>query len=76
MDAVEEAVAHVAERPETGSLRYAQDLQLDGLRHWRVRRFPYLVFYVDDRNHITIWRVLHGRRDIPAELRADFSADA
>jgi toxin ParE1/3/4 len=29
-------------------------------------RYPYLVFYAERDHHIHVWRVLHGKRDIPA----------
>jgi len=32
-------------------------------------RYPYLVFYVEHADHIDVWRVLHGQRDIPAWMR-------
>ena len=28
-----------------------------------------MVFYVDRADHIDIWRVLHGKRDIPSWIR-------
>jgi toxin ParE1/3/4 len=34
-----------------------------------LRRFPYLIFYMEQADHIDVWRVLHGRRDIPALMR-------
>jgi toxin ParE1/3/4 len=33
-----------------------------------LKRFPYLVFYSERSDAIEVWRVLHGRRDIPAWL--------
>ena len=66
--ALEVAYAHVALHPATGSSRYAHELDLPGLRTWRLKRFPYLVFYVERDDHIDVWRVLHGMRDIPAWL--------
>jgi toxin ParE1/3/4 len=27
-----------------------------------------VIFYVEREDHIDVWRVLHGRRDIPALL--------
>ncbi|ENO88947.1 plasmid stabilization system [Thauera aminoaromatica S2] len=33
-------------------------------------RYPYLVFYVERADHIDVWRVLHGERDIPAWMQA------
>jgi len=34
-----------------------------------VKRFPYLAFYVERADHVDVWRVLHGARDIPAWLK-------
>ena len=33
---------------------------------WPLRKYPYLVFYVEQADHIDVWRVLHMKRDIPA----------
>jgi len=41
-------------------------LNLPGVRFWPLTRHPYLVFYVERDDHIDVWRVLHGRRDVPA----------
>jgi toxin ParE1/3/4 len=57
------------EHPAAGSPRYTHELDLPGLRVWPVRRFPYLVFYVEGAEEIDVWRILHGRRDVPAWLR-------
>ena len=69
IDALEEAFRRMGEHPASGSPRYARELDLPGLRSWVVRRFPYLVFYVERDADIDVWRVLHGARDIPAWLR-------
>lgn len=66
IDALEDACAHLARNPATGSLRYAHELNLPALRCWPLTRYPYLIFYVEQPDHIDVWRVLHGRRDIPA----------
>ena len=66
--ALEQALRHVARHPATGSPRYAHELDLPGLRVWRVKRHPHLIFYVERDDHIDVWRVLHGQRDIPAWL--------
>lgn len=63
------ALRHVAAYAASGSPRYADVLAIPGLRFWRVRRFPYLVFYVDRVAQADIWRVLHAHRDLPAWLR-------
>ena len=56
---------HIAHHPATESSRYAHELDLPGLRFWPLKRFPYLVFFVEREDHIDVWRVLHARRDIP-----------
>lgn len=70
VDSLEQAYAHIARHPNTGSPRYAHELGLPDLRCWRLKRYPYIVFYVEQPDHIDIWRVLHGMRDIPDWLRA------
>ncbi len=69
IDALEQAYRHIGRHPAGGSSRYAVELNLPGLRAWPLRRFPHVVFYVDTPDHIDIWRVLHGARDIPAWMR-------
>ncbi len=71
VEALERAYCHIASQPASGSPRYAHELNLPGLRFWPLQRYPYLVFYVELADHIDIWRVLHGQRDIPAWLHDD-----
>ena len=59
----------IAEHPGTGSPRYAQELDLPGLRSRKVARYPQLIFYMEQNDHIDVWRVLHAQRDIPAWLQ-------
>lgn len=66
---LEQAYAHIARYPATGSPRYAHELNLPGLRSWPLKRYPHLVFYVERDDYVDVWRVLHGQRDIPAWLR-------
>lgn len=69
IDAMEYAVAHIARHAATGSLRYAHELSLPGLRFRPLQRYPYLVFYIERDSHVDVWRVLHGSRDIPAWMQ-------
>ena len=71
IDTLEQACAHIARHPATGSIGSAHELNLPGLRFWPLKHFPYLVFYVENESHIDVWRVLHGKRDIPAWLQDD-----
>lgn len=68
INALEQAYSHIGRHPGTGSPRYAHELNLPGLRSWPVTHYPHLVFYIEREDHIDVWRVLHGHRDIPAWL--------
>jgi toxin ParE1/3/4 len=70
IDALEQAYRHISTNPASGSPRYAHELELPGLRSWHLGRSPYLVFYIERHDHIDVWRVLHGQRDIPAWMSA------
>ncbi len=65
IDALEQACAHIGRHAATGSPRYAHELNLPGLRFWPLTRYPHRVFYIEMDDHIDVWRVLHGERDIP-----------
>jgi toxin ParE1/3/4 len=69
IDALEKAYAHIAEHPATGSSRYAFELDLPGLLAWPLARYPHLIFYLEREDHIDVWRVLHGKRDVPRWMR-------
>ena len=69
IDSLEQAYAHIGRHPATGSPRYSHELNLPGLRSWPLAGYPHMVFYVERSDHIDVWRVLHGQRDIPAWLQ-------
>ena len=69
IDALEDTLRQIGERPASGSPRHAHELEIPGLRFRSIGRFPYLVFYVEREADIDVWRVLHGARDIPAWMR-------
>ena len=70
VDALEDAYSHIARQPATGSLRYAYELNLPALRFWPLTHYPHLVFYVEQPDHVDVWRVLHGKRDVPVWIAA------
>ena len=70
IEAVEDAYRAITARPATGSPRYGDELNLPNLRSRALKRFPYLVFYVERADHIDVWRVLHAQRDMAAWLGA------
>jgi toxin ParE1/3/4 len=67
--ALEDAYVFLSRHPGAGASHYAYELDIPGLRSWSLRQFPYLIFYMEQPDHIDVWRVLHGRRDIPALMR-------
>lgn len=71
IDALEQAFDHISRNPATGSPRHAFELNLFGLRSWTLKAYPHVVFYLEREDHIDVWRVLHGMRDIPARMRED-----
>lgn len=71
IDALEKAFDHIGRHPAMGSPRYAHELNVPGLRSWPLSKYPYLVFYVERADHIDVWRVLHGHRDIPAWMQEE-----
>ena len=68
IEALQSAYRAIAGHPGLRSPRYAQELAVPGLRSREVRSFPYLVFYIERDEHVDVWRVLHGRRDIPSRM--------
>ena len=69
IDALEDTLRQIGERPASGSPRHGHELDLPGLRFRSVGRFPHLVFYVEREADIDVWRVLHRARDIPAWMQ-------
>ncbi len=61
---LEKLIASISIQPKLGSQRYAQVVMISGMRYREIKRFPYLVFYVEKENRIEVVRVLHSSRDI------------
>lgn len=61
---VDEAVTAISESPGIGSLRYAEILEVPGLRYITPKRFPYLIFYLEDPQLVRVERMLHTSSDI------------
>lgn len=68
IDALERAYTEIGRHPGAGSPRYAHELDIPGLQSWSLGRHPYVVFYIEREDHVDVWRVLDGRRDIPAGM--------
>ncbi|TPK54029.1 type II toxin-antitoxin system RelE/ParE family toxin [Mesorhizobium sp. B2-4-9] len=69
IEELQNAYKLLASHPASGSLRYGYEIGLPGLRSVQVRRYPYLIFYLEQTGHIDVWRVLHAKMDIPAWLQ-------
>jgi toxin ParE1/3/4 len=65
VEALEQGYAHIGRYPASGSGRFSHELNIPGLRSWPLEQFPYVLFYIEREDHIDVWRVLHGQRDIP-----------
>lgn len=65
VDALDNAYRVISRTPSIGSPVYGYELNLPGLRHRRLNRYPFLVFYVELDDRIDVWRILHAQRDIP-----------
>ena len=68
VDALHAAYGHIGEYPASGSTRYGYELGIPGLRSWKLKRYPYIVFYLERDPHIEVYRVLNDQRDIPSWL--------
>ena len=75
IDMLEKAYHAIGRHPAAGSLKYAYELNLPGLRSWQVKKYPYIIFYVDLPAHIEIWRILHAQRDIAAWMHESDEAE-
>lgn len=69
VDALDRAFYEIARKPGAGSPFYGEALDLPGLRAWPLRSFPHRVFYREAERAADIWRILHGRREVPEALR-------
>jgi toxin ParE1/3/4 len=70
LERVEATLDHLAEFPSSGSPYQIDVPALSNLRFKRVIGFPnHLVFYIEHKAAIEVIRILHGARDIDAELR-------
>ena len=65
------ADAAIDELPGIGSPRWAHELNLPGLRSWRIQGYPWLVFYVEAEANVDVWRVLHAKLDIPTWMEGE-----
>jgi toxin ParE1/3/4 len=65
---IDNAVAHISRFPGSGSPKYGYEPSLAGIRFWPLKKFPFLIFYIESEHQIDVWRVIHGNMDITAQL--------
>lgn len=64
INALDQAFSQLGRYPQMGSPRPEYDLELDGIRSWPLKKFPHLIYYETQGDHIELWRILHPKRDI------------
>ena len=69
VDDLERTIRQLEVRPELGSLRFAFDLDLPGLRSIRVEAFPFRVLFLIRGEYLDVLRVLQPSRGVPTTLR-------
>jgi toxin ParE1/3/4 len=67
---IEEAFETLSLFPNAGASRSYGQSQFAALRMFRVRRFPYLIFYRPIDTQVQIVRIIHGAQDIENIFRA------
>lgn len=69
LDAVEETMQLLLEKPELGVVRVFRRQELAGIRSFSVKGFDkHLIFYRPLESGIEVLRVIHGARDLGATL--------
>jgi toxin ParE1/3/4 len=71
IDELERAVRHIERHATSGSPRYSHELDIPRLRHWKLRRFPFALFYLENVDHLFVIRCVHMSRDIPRSLQEE-----
>ena len=64
INALDQAFSRLSRYPHMGSPLPEYDLELDGIRSWPLKKFPHLIYYEIQTDHIELWRILHPKRDI------------
>lgn len=70
LENTESTLIELAKSKGTGSRFESDHLELANLRIRRVKGFPnHFIFFIELRDAIEVVRILHGARDLDAELR-------
>ena len=60
----DDAIDFISEFPGSGSPKYGYEPSLAGIRFWPMKKFPFLIFYIETEQYIDVWRVMHSGMDI------------
>ncbi len=60
INALDQAFSQLSRYPHMGSPRPEYDLELDGIRSWPLKKFPHLIYYEIQTDHIELWRSKHA----------------
>ena len=71
VEQLEQANHRISHDPAIYSPRWGTELNFPGSRSLRVSKFPFVILYIEQADHIDIWRVLQAQQDIPAFLLDD-----
>lgn len=71
-DATRQTIAQLAQTPGIGSPYQLNNQRLAGLRKRGVKRFEkYLIFYLSQDDLLSVVRIIHAARDLPAILELE-----
>jgi toxin ParE1/3/4 len=67
---LQQAFAFLTEFPHAAAVHDFDLPALAGMRRWRLKRFPFYVFYQVANDSLTIVRVLHTAMDLEKQFRS------
>ena len=65
VDELEKSFRRISRFPKLGSLRIGQEIGFDNLRSFALKKLPFVIFYLEHKEHIGIIRILHQKQHIP-----------
>src|SRR3989344_8032697 len=65
---VQRASVQISEMPGLGYPRLSFELEIENLRSYSLKIFPYVLIYFEREHHIDLVRVMHSHRDISTLL--------
>jgi toxin ParE1/3/4 len=72
INALEDALFQLGRYPRMGSARPDYELDLREIRSWTLKKFPHLIYYEIQSDHIELWRILHPKRDFASAQKYQY----